>query len=108
MSTGSTNIPQLPYQTETRIPLDADHSYMPQSPISLSLVPPSDDFVARGQNLWCPAQRLLKDCRAEDLSIFAEGLKKTYVPELRGRMGRGLCRDCNFLSRRELWPGLQS
>ncbi|KAH6842425.1 hypothetical protein B0I37DRAFT_381903 [Chaetomium sp. MPI-CAGE-AT-0009] len=38
--------------------------------------------------LWCPAQRLLKDCRTEDLVVFAEELRKTYVPELRGRMGR--------------------
>jgi hypothetical protein len=38
--------------------------------------------------LWCPVHRILKDCKTEDLAVFATKVKETYVPELRGRMGK--------------------
>jgi len=38
--------------------------------------------------LWCPIQRIWKDCKSDDLGVFAVELKNRYVPELRGRMGK--------------------
>ena len=32
--------------------------------------------------------RILKDCKTEDLAVFATKVMETYVPELRGRMGK--------------------
>jgi hypothetical protein len=38
--------------------------------------------------LWCPVHWILKDCKTDDLAVLATRGKKTYVPELRGRMGK--------------------
>lgn len=38
--------------------------------------------------LWCPISRIFKDCKTDDLLVFVAEIKKRYVLELRGRMGK--------------------
>jgi hypothetical protein len=38
--------------------------------------------------LWCPISRIFKDSKTDDLLIFVAEIKKRYMLELRGRMGK--------------------
>ncbi|KAH9208695.1 hypothetical protein DL95DRAFT_394996 [Leptodontidium sp. 2 PMI_412] len=38
--------------------------------------------------LWCPISRIFKDSKTDDLLVFVAEIKKRYMLELRGRMGK--------------------